>query len=48
MRQDCLLYAVVAIADADGVSIAEVAGRGYNDLCLRLAKRHLDAESIKR
>lgn len=47
MQQDSLLYAVVSIAESDGVSVAEVAKRGYDDLCLRIAKRQLDAASIK-
>ena len=48
MQEDCLLYAVVSIADKDGVAVADVAKRGFEDLCLRLAKGQLDADSMKR
>jgi hypothetical protein len=44
MRRDSALYAVVEIAEADGVAISEVAARGPLDLHYRLAKRILDFE----
>jgi hypothetical protein len=44
MRQDNLLYAVMTIAEADGISRREVLSRGLHEIEWRIAKRMLDNE----